>query len=476
MTTAVPTPARRRRRRWPALLTAALAFAAVLPGVWVYRDWADRRALAEVVEELDRTDPGWRFAEIRAARKTPPDDQNAAVQMQKVFRALGARTFNLGMAEEKQFENLPPAAQLNEQQIDILRERLGKAAAALAEARKLRDMDAGRHTIVWTEAVWDTVVEPLQQTQNACHLLSLDAALHLQDGDENAALDDCRCMLALARSIGDEPCFIAALIRIADTEMAIDVVRRVLAQSEPAPDKIAGLQAVLERELGQPDLRTTLRGVRAGEYEMAQALRTGKLQYRIYRGLIGSNTQPESRLHTFLYDRLPGAIPIDQAGYLRLTSRLVDLAAEPEEAREEMARAIQDEASRREVLPEGIMIPYDHLFRTHNRGQASLRCAVAAVAAERYRRRHHRWPDTLDDLVKDGLLKTVFNDPFDGQPLRWRRFEQGPVVYSVGPNRKDDGGANIIQNTPPGDDIGFRLFDPPHRRQPPVPVQPLVKE
>jgi hypothetical protein len=471
------TPTARPKRRWPALLAGALLLAAVMPAVWLYRNWANERALAEVVAELDRTDPGWRFADILAARDVVPDEQNSALQMLKIFSALGRRHFSLPTEEAKLFEEPPPAAILNSQQEEILRDQLGKAQTALREARKLRDMDRGRHPIAWTNPAM-TLVPTLQQTRDACELLRLDTLLRLHDGDDGAALDGCRCMLAVARSVGDEPCGYAMIIRIADTWMAIESLEQTLAQAEPPPEQLAEFQTRLERELDQPDLRACLRASRALDYETIQAMREGRVKYSDFNW---SGKTSNDWFRKIVYDRIPGAVPIDFAEHLRLATRMVAVAAEPEERRDELAAAISDEATRREAVPEKLVKEYTRLIKAHTRGQANLRCAIVALAAERYRRRHHGWPETLDQLAKDGLLKAVPRDPFDGQPLRWRRLEQGPVVYSVGPDRKDDGGAAMVyqpnqpDQTPRGD-FRFLLFDPPHRRQPPVPVQPLVKE
>ncbi|MFW6162335.1 MAG: hypothetical protein ACODAJ_06160 [Planctomycetota bacterium] len=47
-------------------------------------------------------------------------------------------------------------------------------------------------------------------------------------------------------------------------------------------------------------------------------------------------------------------------------------------------------------------------------------------------------------------------DPFDGQPLRYRTTDDGFVVYAVGEDGKDDGGAvESGDDRPP--DIGFRV-------------------
>ncbi len=47
---------------------------------------------------------------------------------------------------------------------------------------------------------------------------------------------------------------------------------------------------------------------------------------------------------------------------------------------------------------------------------------------------------TVPDLTTFGLPAEATVDPFNGQPLRVKRDPRGWVVYSVGPNGKDDGG------------------------------------
>src|SRR5262249_23306001 len=58
--------------------------------------------------------------------------------------------------------------------------------------------------------------------------------------------------------------------------------------------------------------------------------------------------------------------------------------------------------------------------RAYHRGQAQLRCAIVMVALERYRLAHTRWPDSLAALVPKFLPKVPL-DPYDGQPLRYRK-------------------------------------------------------
>jgi hypothetical protein len=61
------------------------------------------------------------------------------------------------------------------------------------------------------------------------------------------------------------------------------------------------------------------------------------------------------------------------------------------------------------------------------------------IAMERFRLGTGSWPRSLDELIPE-FLPAVPQDGFDGQPLRYRLTEEGPVVYSVGFDRDDDGG------------------------------------
>jgi hypothetical protein len=71
---------------------------------------------------------------------------------------------------------------------------------------------------------------------------------------------------------------------------------------------------------------------------------------------------------------------------------------------------------------------------------ARTRTAVASLAIERYRLAKGSLPEKLDDLVPT-YLKAIPQDPFDGKPLRYKKLAKGYVVYSVGDDGEDNGGA-----------------------------------
>src|SRR6185295_13546062 len=67
------------------------------------------------------------------------------------------------------------------------------------------------------------------------------------------------------------------------------------------------------------------------------------------------------------------------------------------------------------------------------RSRTVLQCAVVGLGVERFHMKNKRWPESWDEVVTAGFIKSVPIDGYDGQPLRFRETEDGFVVFSVGP-------------------------------------------
>ena len=81
-----------------------------------------------------------------------------------------------------------------------------------------------------------------------------------------------------------------------------------------------------------------------------------------------------------------------------------------------------------------------------------------ALALEKHRLRHGSYPESLDGLDAD-ILPAVPPDPMIGEPMRYRAEEAGFLLYSVGLNRRDDGGEHGGRNDPEDrDDIAWRVI------------------
>jgi hypothetical protein len=106
----------------------------------------------------------------------------------------------------------------------------------------------------------------------------------------------------------------------------------------------------------------------------------------------------------------------------------------------------------------GLFLPVlEKAFLRDSSHRAHIRVAQLVLAIERFRLANNgKLPDQLSSLVPTYLDKTPV-DPFDGQPIRYKRTDKGYVVYSIGADEKDDGGAERIPNAPKGspEDVTF---------------------
>jgi len=73
-------------------------------------------------------------------------------------------------------------------------------------------------------------------------------------------------------------------------------------------------------------------------------------------------------------------------------------------------------------------------LETHRRG------VLAIVAVMRYRKALGQYPDNLEELASTGYLEILPIDPFSGNPLLYRRTDDGFTLYSIGMDFKNDGG------------------------------------
>jgi hypothetical protein len=445
------------------IVLALVGVGACLYGLYGYKHHQIATRLQEALAELDRTDPGWRLHDIEAARAQVPDADNSARCVVEVSRLLpkGWPPQNVSNA----LENLEPVERLSPDQYALLGGELKGVQPALAGARKLARLPAGRHRITYLRNMLNTLLEDQQTVRAVTALLRYEALRSGEGGDMKGAMRACQATLNAARSLGDEPLVISQLVRVACVVVACQAVERTLALGEPGSKDLTDLQQMLEEEDANPTALIAMRGERAQWHEMFDALESGD----VLMSQIGDPDTPPDWRDTYLgwvhRDRIRNEHPL----FLSLMTRWVEEARLPLHEQGSVEQGFADELRNlpSHAVITRLMFPaLGRAAEAFRRKHAHVRCLAVALATERYRKKHGAWPEALGRLTP-GLLSAVPLDPYDGQPLRYRRLADGVVVYSVGPDGVDDGGTfdrtNAIR---PGTDLGYRLWDVQHRRQP----------
>jgi hypothetical protein len=110
-----------------------------------------------------------------------------------------------------------------------------------------------------------------------------------------------------------------------------------------------------------------------------------------------------------------------------------------------------------ELLISELMFTAGNSRLTHDRATTKHRLIIIAIALERFRQDSGRFPAKLADL-RPRFLKNLPQDLFTEKQFRYVPEATGYVLYSVGPNRTDDGGNELGAGN--ADDIAVKVSIP----------------
>lgn len=484
---APPRPARGKRVRW--LLFALLLVVGPPAGFYLYNRHAAARDLEDALAEADRTDPYWRLADLDARRRKVPGDKNSAAVVASAYRLLPR---NQAWKSQEELGKVPPPARLLPHVDAMLRTDLEPLEPALAKARTLADHPEGRYPLVYSLDMIGTLLQDQQNSRAVIGVLELDLARRLEDGDLDGASVTCRAMLNTARSLGDEHFLVSQLIRMSLQTVTVRSLERALGHGQYGEDLLAGMQAAVEAEGREDLLLIALRGERAAMHELFVNVAAGKVSVAQLRALTGP-TAGDTSLWERLAALFPGGPETRAHAYVvRHLTHAVEAARRPEPERYKALQALGGQIKDAKVggrLPElaDLLIPaYIKVAEAVRRNETLLACASGALAAERYRLKHRRWPESWEALVNAGFLERAPDDRYTGGPLKLRRAKDGLVVHSIAVRRVGspdftlDYRGDALDDLQAYDDrvvhIEFRLWDPDRRRQEPLPPRPLPED
>lgn len=441
------------------LLLPLLVMVAVYVGLLV----RDEGRLREANAEADRLDPGWRAEELEAGRAPVPDAENSALVVERAMRLFPRRGIpGRGLDHEPVPREHYSAAELAD-----IRAALPALADGIEEAERLADMPRGRGVAPWGPTATEGQSVAGNNARTVMPRLGYKIVDLVERGETDRAARLCRALVHAERSIGDEGMFMGQILRTWARGDYVLWLEWTLSRGQPSAGEMRALQDALEADSRDSVLLTEFRGGRAAADRMSFKLRHDpKVRFFLLhrydqdRNRTGALV-PIPSLETWAAF-VRGSLTAQHAELIHVWNGLVEAAKQPEPLQQ---RAIASAATglrwNQFIASDPHSAPSWALY--HRRTLALVRCAAAALAAERFRLDNGRWPESLSDLVPT-YLATISPDPYDGQPLRFRRVSDGIIIYTVGPNLRDDGGLiRATRRTPPAD-IGSQLWDPDARR------------
>jgi hypothetical protein len=391
-----------------------------------------RRALSEI---------GASGAPVKAtqlAKPAVPDAENAAIIYRKAFRAIRLSERDdelLARIASGGFDATEPAIAAQ------VKEILKRNAEALRLIHRASAMPRSDFHLDWSKG-WDLTFPYLAELRSCSRLLALESMMLARVGRGDEALVSCAANFRLANA-ADEPILIGQLVRYWIIRIAARALGAALYRSQPPVAACRSLSA----EIARPDLTGAL--VKSMEGERAFGL--------WYFDLLRSN--PVKALETLTGAcgellRLPNPprrtssgnlwIASEELTYLETMDRVIAQAALPYRkavtVHPSAEEFLQSLPRWRPGLVSAVLLPVDALAqKSRDRAMSNLGLAQLSLLLKAYRATHRVYPASLGEL--EGFAGCPLpSDPFSGRRFVYRREGAGFVVYSWGPNLKDDGG------------------------------------
>ncbi len=268
-------------------------------------------------------------------------------------------------------------------------------------------------------------------------LLRLESVLHAENNKSQLAARSVTSIFGIARSLAKEPLLISQLVHIACQALAVSGLERIINRTEFTDEQLVKLT----QTVSNAEALSTLSGAFVGERCIGISVFENPAS--VGSEDIGYKMPPAPVLE--LYKAL-GLADRDAVIYLDLMNDYMETLHLPLHQRQMAAGTIEAKikaTSKTNILLCKFMPAFSRVITINIKGIAQLRAARVALAVLRYRLATGSLPDTLTELVPT-YLESIPDDPFDGRPLRYEKLETGFVVYSVGEDRRDDGGTERL--------------------------------
>jgi len=278
-------------------------------------------------------------------------------------------------------------------------------------------------------------------------LLGIHAVLSAREGRVEEALEQCGDGMRFLELQLPSPSLISYLVGTACVKHLAACQRAIVSGADLEE---AGLRDVIDRFDPEP-WREGLSAAMGGERILGLDVALAMAQGRNHKTL---GLSAGDRVLAWLFKPVLKAETVFMLG---IHDRMQDLS------RRLYFQVMDEEGEFIEPFPEaprlyrisGFLLPGLEAVFLKRASLAAIFDTIRLGAACRIHRiRHGEWPESLGRLVPD-ILEDLPLDPFTGDPYVYRRGGRGFIVYSLGSNRRDDGGREtwvITQMVMPEDD------------------------
>ena len=320
----------------------------------------------------------------------------------------------------------------------------------------------------WSKPIeWE--LSEMSQSRGMTSLLCARALYRVQDGRTGDAAEDLKRVATLQEHMRQYGMAIAQIVRMWNLTILANATQRIAVELSDRPQE---LRLILDElsEIPEPENLDTIRHEIALARGSIGKLRRGDLSLEQFSGSsLGGPSSPPNPFDVARIDKHGNEI---ERYVVSLFVRCAEVWQDPKQLAS-VSQAIESELEGtasddyQTTLTKTVamvVFPFvESLQRNEDTQRAYLRTMRIGVAATILQARDGDWP-TLDEAAE--FAGTSVQDPF-GDRLRYEAQGSKLLVYSVGPDGTDEGGARTREER--GDPFDLAVFEVTARQHAPTP-------
>ncbi len=378
------------------------------------------------------------------------DDENAAIPWEKAQELFGMKTQEAERAYIKSYQNwsslteedkavLQVAIAANEPVVELMREAASRPYFTFQP-------DYSKPMATWQRP-------KLMGISKMCRLLIVTRGrLALDDGNRDEALQCCLLGLKSAGSLSKSPTFLRSMLSILIFNMSVKLCQETMSGA-PVPEEVGQeLIQFLDPQPLKDGFATALELERLGALDTGIRLAAGEEIKVKWNGYLIDYAPFQGVFAPVLNFLARPMIRVDTAMIQDVKMRVINAMRQPYwEAKpifEEIDNKIEN-LSRIHFFARVMIGPLGYSGKVAKFATVEGRAQVTrlALACKLYARENGEFPSSLEELTP-AYFKELPRDPYTGKDFVYRLLPEGEfVVYSVGPNERDEGGTSSSDDT-----------------------------
>ncbi|HUU16195.1 MAG TPA: hypothetical protein VMW72_03510 [Sedimentisphaerales bacterium] len=274
----------------------------------------------------------------------------------------------------------------------------------------------------------------ISELRNLARILCAKAYLEAKTGNPDTAWDMVITQLKFADALRTEPVLIRKLVRIQMIRLSCDTIKKLCEIAPPNTQQASDIRSLLK---DFDDIRPLIHSIDA------ERLLIGEWVFNLTKDeMYKTNLQYSDENDTGLLPKLiifgitfKPLFLADHAAYLRFMhdgTRFLERPYSPEQG-EILEKGVQ---KKRYTITRILTPAIFRVKEIHCQMTAQLRITQAGLALLQYKQTKNAFPATLEALQLHNI-----NDPFSDGPLSYKTEGQDFILYSVGPDQKDNNGS-----------------------------------